>query len=143
MNQHITEHPQWAHRNVTLICGPPASGKTTLAHELHPTVIELEQFTAPTPRERLKLFGRAAYRTGRNPAANTAIIRGAPTQAERAHHEQLCKPARTIVLLTPAATCHQRIDQRARQRAQGEHQAVDQWWQAWHNEHTVITSRQW
>jgi hypothetical protein len=45
---HITDHPQWSAHRVTLICGPPASGKSTLARTLHPNVLELEDIEAET-----------------------------------------------------------------------------------------------
>ena len=140
MTEQRTAHPEWSHRSVTLICGPPASGKSTLAATMHTKVIELEQFDGPTHRERLKLFGRAAYRIGRSATANAAIVRGAPTIAEREHHQQLCRPSLTIVLLTPAAICHQRITDRGRARAAGEHEAVDEWWSKWTSEHPPIAS---
>ena len=136
--QHITEHPEWAGRNVTLVCGPPASGKSTLARQLHRDVVELEHMVAATHQLRLKLFGRTAYRIGRNPIANAGIVRGAPTGKERAHQANLCHPSRTIVLLTPADICHQRITERARTRAAGEHEAVDAWWRAWNLEHATV-----
>ena len=130
-----TVYPEHANRQVTLICGPPGSGKSTLARQLHTNVIELETINADTWQLRLKLFGRACYRVGKDPVARAAIVRGAPTQAERDHHVELCKPARVIVLLTPAETCHQRVAERNRPRVEGEHAAIDAWWQAWNDEH--------
>ena len=70
----------------------------------------------------------------RNPAANHAIIRGAAGTVERTHHEQLCKPKRTIVLLTPPDVCHQRVTQRNRAEADKEHHAIDAWWTTWRAE---------
>jgi hypothetical protein len=140
--QHITEHPEWKHRKVTLICGPPASGKSTLARQLHTNVLELEMISAPTYPLRLKLYGRMAYRIGRNPMPDHAVVRGAASSTERDHHAGLCHPSRTIVLLTPAEVCHQRIAERGRAEAAGEHEAVDAWWVAWNMEH-FGTTRQW
>jgi len=124
-------HPQWSSHNVTLVCGPPGSGKSTLAASLHANVIELEQFDhLGDYRQSLKLFGRAAWRIGRNPSANAAVVRGAPTAAEREHHEQLCRPARTVVLLTPADVCLERINAREHVRP-GSIEGVGDWWRAW------------
>lgn len=135
IGEHVeVTHQQWSHRNVTLICGPPASGKSTFARQLHRQVIELETIVASDHREALKLFGRAAYRIGRSPIPDAAIVRGAPGVGEREHHERLCRPARTIILLTPAEVCHARIDQRDRDEANGEHEAVDRWWRTWYGE---------
>lgn len=139
----VTVHPEWAARAVTLVCGPPGSGKSTLARQLHPAVIELECIVADNYRQALKLFGRACYRAGRNPLANVGVVRGAPTQAERDHHARLCKPARTIVLLVPPDVCHRRVTERNRERVDGEHEAIDAWWDAWRREHATPTSRSW
>jgi MoxR-like ATPase len=131
---HEVHHPQWSSRSVTLICGPPGSGKSTLARQLHPDVVELEDFDhLGDYRQALKLFGRRCYRIGRSPSINIAVIRGAPTVAEREHHENLCRPARTIVLLTPADVCRQRIEARDVIRP-GSLEAVGEWWSAWRAE---------
>ena len=143
--QDVTLYPQYARRDVTLICGPPGSGKSTLARQLHGHVLELESITADTWQARLKLFGRACYRIGRDPMARAAVVRGAPTQAERDHHVELCKPSKVIVLLTPADVCHQRVAERNRSTVAGEHEAIDAWWQAWSVEHPddLEVTRRW
>lgn len=139
----VTLHLEYIGRAVTLVCGPPGSGKSTLARQLHPAVIELESIVADNYRQALKLFGRYCYRAGRNPLANIGVVRGAPTQAERDHHAKLCRPSRTIVLLVPADVCHQRVAERNRERVQGEHEAIDAWWDAWLREHASPTTRAW
>jgi len=63
------------------------------------------------------------------------VVRCAASIAERQHHERLCRPARTIVLLVDAAECHRRISERNRPTAAGEHAAVDEWWRVWNDEH--------
>lgn len=145
--QEVTEYPENARREVVLICGPAGSGKSTLARQLQSYVLELETITADTWQLRLKLFGRACYRIGRNPMAQAAVVRGAPTQAERDHHVDLCKPSKVIVLLTPADVCHQRVAERNRSTVAGEHEAIDAWWQAWNAEHAATAalevSREW
>ena len=135
----IIEHPQWAQRTCTLICGPPGAGKTTLAHTLHPNIIDIGELPPGTPRDRMRTFGRLAHKAGRNPNPNTAVIRGAPLNADRTHQQELCRPASTIIMLTDAATCHDRIEHRARpgidgRDLAGQHRAVDDWWTAWHTE---------
>lgn len=127
---------------VTLICGPPGSGKSTLAHQLHGNVLELESIDVDDYRLRLKLFGRRCYRIGRARAdVDFAVIRGAPGVAEREHHESLCRPSRTIVVLTPADVCHRRIDERGRETAGGEHGEVDRWWSVWRKENPPVEPR--
>ena len=131
----ICDHAEWSTRNVTLVCGPPGSGKSTMARELHGTVVELEQFVGDA-RTRMRMFGRTVYRLGRKSNADAAVVRGAPSIAERQHQESLCHPARTIVLLTPPAVCHERITARGRPTAAGEHGEVDRWWAVWISENT-------
>jgi energy-coupling factor transporter ATP-binding protein EcfA2 len=139
----ITLHPEYAGRTVSLICGPPGSGKSTLARHMHGDALELESIIADTYPLRLKLFGRMCYRIGRNPIASIGIVRGAPTQVERDHHVKLCKPSRTIVLLTSADVCHQRVTERNRAEVAKEHAAIDAWWDVWRREHATTTSRAW
>jgi len=134
----IIEHPEWAGRNVTLICGPPGAGKTTVGLRLHPRTLDIGELPPGTPRQRTRLFGRMAWRIGRNPDANVAVIRGAPTQRERKHQQDLCHPSRTIIMLTDAATCHERVTKRNRTDAaqhgrglQDQHGAIDEWWRRW------------
>jgi GTPase SAR1 family protein len=135
---HVIEHPENQGRNVTLICGPPGAGKTTLALTLHPQTLDIGDMAPGTPRERMKAYGRAAYRIGRNTAADIAVVRCAPTETERARQQELTRPARTIILLTDADTCHQRITQRNRTEDSSEGRglesqagAVVDWWAKW------------
>jgi deoxyadenosine/deoxycytidine kinase len=129
------DHPQWSSRSVTLICGPPGSGKSTLAAELHQRTIEVEDFAdAPTPRHQLRYYGRAVARVGKQSSADVAVVRCAAGRAEREHHERLCRPACTIVLLVDAETCHDRVAARGRPTAAGEHEGVDAWWTTWRAE---------
>ena len=141
----VIDHPQWAGHNVTLITGPPGSGKSTLAASLHPRVIEVENYTHPELRVRLRAFGLDVHKTGRNAMANVAVVRGAPTIEERAHHEGMCRPARTIVLLVDAATCHQRVDARGRDDLGFQHRGIDEWWARYLREASsdMRTSRTW
>jgi hypothetical protein len=100
--------------------------------------VELEDFDAAGDfRQALKLFGRRCYRIGRNPNANIAIVRSAASVAEREHHENLCRPSRTIVLLRPADVCRQRVEARANIRP-GSIKAISDWWATWNAEHPPI-----
>ena len=132
----VTDHEQWAGRTLTLICGPPGAGKTTLALTLHPTTLDIGELPPGTPRERSRLFGRLAYRAGRNTNPNLAVTRGAARVTDREHLEGLTRPHRTIILPTPADICHERITKRNRagvdgRDLDGQHAAVDLWWSAW------------
>ena len=136
----VTVHPRWAGRSVTLICGPPGSGKSTLAAELHPKVLELV-YDDGDVRQRLKLFGRKAWRIGRASAPDVAVVRGAASVVEREHHENLCHPARTIVLLTPPEVCHVRVESRGRDTVGSEHAEIDRWWRVWRAENPPPEAR--
>jgi predicted kinase len=141
---HEERHAVWSNRAVTLICGPPGSGKSTLARQIHSHVLELESIDVDDYRLRLKLFGRNAYRIGRSVTADHAVVRGAPGRAERVHHENLCRPSRTIVLLTPPDICHQRVAERDRETVGGEHTEIDRWWSVWRKENpTERRSARW
>ena len=126
-------HAAWESRNVTLICGPPGSGKSTLAAEMHGRVIELEDFDdrAETQRGRSKLFGRAVARVGRSSDLDVGVVRCASSLDERQRYESMCRPSSTIVLLTDAETCRERINARYDIRP-GALDAVDEWWEVWH-----------
>jgi broad-specificity NMP kinase len=138
----VIEHPQWQNRAVTLICGPPGSGKTTLGLELHPSTLDIGEMPPGTPRQRMKAYGKAAHRIGRNLSADIAVVRGAPTLEERTHQQNLCRPSKTVVLLTDAATCHDRVTKRDRSPEPGadgrglseQHGAIDSWWIAWESD---------
>lgn len=135
---HEVDHVRWSSRRVTLICGPPGSGKSTLARQLHRNVLELEGIDIDDYRLRLKMYGRKAYRIGKMSFPDYAVVRGAPGFEEREHHEQLCRPSRTVVLLTPADVCHARVTERNRPTVDGEHYEIDRWWSVWNAEHSSI-----
>ena len=132
----VHDHAVWASRSVTLLCGPPGSGKSTLAESLHQRTVEVEHYAdADTIREQLRRYGKAVFTVGKRSTPDAAVVRCAASIAERQHHERLCRPSRTIVLLVDAAECHRRIDERNRPTAAGEHAAVDEWWRVWNAEH--------
>ena len=137
--EHVVEHERWSRRTVTLVCGPPGAGKSTLAAQLHPSVLELESFAhlSDDHRLRLRAFGRMCSRIGRAPAPDYAVVRCAATQAERQHHERLVRPSRTVVLLTPLQVCIDRITARGRPNAAAEVEAARQWWHDWDADHAA------
>lgn len=133
----VHEHADWSSRRVTLVCGPPGSGKSTWARANHDKVIEVEGFDdAPSIREKLRRYGLAVSKVGKRSwtESSVAVVRCAASAAEREHHERLCRPSLTVVLLTPPYVCHENIDNRGSNR-DGEHEAVDAWWATWTAEH--------
>lgn len=133
----IIEHPQWAHRNVTLICGPPGAGKTTLALKLHAATLDIGDLLPGSPRKRMARYARLAAHIGRTEGNNLAVVRCAAIPAERTAQQRLVHPARTIILLTDAATCHERIIARNRTSNEDGRDVPDQlealavWWTRW------------
>ena len=133
----VIEHPQWAHRTtITMICGAPGSGKTTLGRKLHRNILDMDDFPPGEPRERMRRYGKLAWKAGRVNAPHLAVIRCAASNDERRHLEGLCQPHRTIVLLTPPDVCRQRVIERNRNDIDGRDvaaqcQAIDDWWATW------------
>lgn len=123
-------HPDWLKPSLiplTIVCGPPASGKTTYAKkhagpndliiDLDMIAAELswqdghnwdrEQYLGPALFRRNDLLGSLAV-PGKHSAAWFTI--GEPSARKRAWWENKLKPTSIIILDTPAATCIERIE---------------------------------
>jgi thymidylate kinase len=141
---HIIElHDGRGHRKVTMICGPPGAGKTTLALQLHPATLDIGEMPAGSAYERMTAYNRRARRIGRSNSADIAIVRGAPTPSKRDDLAKLTRPGATIIMLTPSELCHERIDKRNRAGVDGrdledQHAAVDEWWKLYNSARTPV-----
>ena len=101
---------------------------------MHAATLELLYDEGGDVRQRLRAYGLRAYRIGKTWPIDIAVVRGAPSAAEREHHENLCKPSRTLILLTPAEVCHERVEARGRDTVGVEHAGIDAWWDVWRRE---------
>lgn len=116
-------------RRVVLICGPPGSGKTTLAHSLGlDEVFDLDddRWGGSDP-----LFRAALVRVRENPRASAAVIRTAATLSARRKGATNCGATEVVVLDTPLATCVERIKARGRTNPPIRYQinGAREWWQ--------------
>jgi hypothetical protein len=140
---------------LTIVCGPPASGKTTYVREqagVGDVVIDLdeirsrlsglpwyaadERWLQPALEERNKLLRALGNADDpRTRAAHAAQARawflvGAPNAGDRRVWRSQLRPAHVVVLETPGHVCAQRIDADQRRAAVAEEQkrAVRDWW---------------
>ncbi|KAF0097830.1 MAG: HNH endonuclease [Rhodospirillaceae bacterium] len=145
-------HPEWLLPSVvplTIVCGPPASGKTTWARQQlagRGLLIDLDEIMA-------KLSGLALYEAGRewlNPAVRqrnallgalskqpkfprAGLIVSEPTAERREWWARKLRPTRIVVIETPEAICMQRLEgdpRRDRRRAEVT-EAVKAWWRSY------------
>lgn len=129
-------------RRVLLIFGPPGAGKSTLA-----AVSGLAVFDRDDPHWLEHDFPQALARIGRDPHAQAAVVRTGATPAARRATVDLVRPTETQLLLTPAATCVQRITARRRTPPSLRTQiaAAHDWWRRYQPDpdgeaHTAATS---
>lgn len=101
-------------RRVILLCGPPASGKTTLANS--PVFEGLTVFDVDEPPwfGDEMLFGLALRQIGETPDAQAIVIRSGSTLMARKKTADLVKATETIVLMVDEKTCVDRVVRRGR-----------------------------
>lgn len=142
--------PSWLRPSLialTIVCGPPAAGKSTFVKERMAKwdmVIDLDEIIETLSlrdryhwgranwitraiRHRNNLLGELSKKQYKNAAW---FIVGAPLASERAGWSELLGPKEIVVLGTPAATCIDRIrkDESRRPVAHGQIEAVWSWW---------------
>jgi shikimate kinase len=129
---------------LTVLCGPPCSGKTTLAGTMDLPVLDWDEFYARITR--LPLHARAAYDGVVAPQVETAfraaidhaigahvptvIIRAAPLRRQREDFRERCD-ARVVVLEVAARECVRRLRQcshRPRETWRATEEAIRSWW---------------
>jgi hypothetical protein len=140
-------HP--IHIPVYLVCGPPASGKTTFVREhcgIDDIVIDLDEIISETtghalyqPEERKTIDEAIRLRNVRlqslqtlDPHSQSAwLIVSAPTARERTIWKNILKPQKTYLLLCSEAVCCQRIeaDERRMMTSKRLLAAVHGWWE--------------
>jgi predicted kinase len=106
---------------VTLVCGPPGSGKSTFARTLDLSVYEAEAYR--TDRE----FVAAAYTASRADDARMVVVRCCPTPQDRAAWARTLRATRVVVMDTPLEVCIERIRRRGRPRWKAEIGAARTW----------------
>ncbi|MBQ2263252.1 MAG: HNH endonuclease [Loktanella sp.] len=129
---------------VTIICGPPASGKTTYAHEhAAPTdkIIDLDEITQRIggkmwETDRAIIRRALSYRdvmirslADAHTGAAWFIVTGKTAQERKTWLQALGEKARLVVMDTPKAVCIERIlaEPRRADAARSQILAVDKW----------------
>jgi len=145
-----SNHPEWLKPSrvpLSVICGPPAGGKSTLAKQWlqgSGLLIDLDEIIAhlskrpiyaagkewlnAAMRHRNSLLGQLSFPRPRWRRA--ALIVGEPTAERRQWWADKLRPHQVVVCETPEAVCLSRIDAdpRRRVRAQDMSLAVTTWW---------------
>lgn len=112
-------------RNVLLICGPAGAGKTTLARSTGLTVFDLDD---PHWDGSEALFRQAIGQLAKDPNAQAAVIRLAPTLSSRQAAANMCGASSVTVIETDLETCIQRIKDRGRTPIKEQIAAAQGWW---------------
>lgn len=111
-------------RQVLLICGPPGSGKTTLAHSLGLKVYDRDDKCWRNEPH----FVSAISHLGSDLDAQAAVIRCGAGAQSRSKTANLIKPTEVRILEVDAETCIRRVRERSRGNVDRDIAAVRKWW---------------
>ena len=131
-------------RRVILLCGPPASGKSTLANSSVFDRLAVFDVDVPPWSGDEVLFGEALRQIGMTPDAQAVVIRSGATLAARKQTADLVKATEIVVLRVDAKTCVDRVIKRGRLNIPIARQiaGVRYWWDSFEPE-PHHTSRDW
>lgn len=141
-------HPDWLRPSgipLTIICGPPCSGKSTYAHDhaaAFDVVIDLDAIASGLSGQPLHSWDRERWLQpalrkrnamlaylSRNPRWKRAwFIIGEPKAEHRAWWAKQLQPIEVVVLATPAQACIERARKDNQRNLERTTNAIESWW---------------